>query len=438
LRAEGAREAERETGKIQEEDMTQFTRLATGLALSLALAGTAAAADLTLAVPNGSEGDGLRAAAADYSKMKNISVDIVQAPYSNLFEKAANAGANASGVYDIVLMDDPWLPFFAENGYLEDLGSYFQAIGTDGPDADFLSKSVALCRNPYSIGKFVCLPYVGNAQMFFYNPEAFKEHGLEGAPAAWGDVYTVMENITKAGKGRLFGYVLRGQEGNPVVANFMPVFWSFGAKMFDADGKPQVNNAAGLQALEFFLKLKEISPPGAESFNADELGTYLLQGAAAASINWPNWVATFEDPDQSRVVGQMAYSPIPAGTHPGSSEIGHWLMGIMKSSKNKQAAFDFMVWATSPEQIKVSAQRGNPPVRFSVFTDPELTSQEQFRHYPVLMEAINYSTPRPRHPKWPEIENAFGVELSKAVAGMMGAKEALDRANQAIAAIIAR
>ena len=77
-------------------------------------------------------------------------------------------------------------------------------------------------------------------------------------------------------------------------------------------------------------------------------------------------------------------------------------------------------------------------MRFSVFTDPELTSQEQFRHFPVLMEAINYSTPRPRHPKWPEIENAFGVELSKAVAGTISAKDALDRANTAIKEVIAR
>ena len=74
-------------------------------------------------------------------------------------EKAANAGATRSGAYDIVLMDDPWLPFFAENGYLEDLGTYFQKIGTDGPDSDCLSKSEAPCRNPYGSGKYVCLPY---------------------------------------------------------------------------------------------------------------------------------------------------------------------------------------------------------------------------------------------------------------------------------------
>ncbi len=416
----------------------KFTKLVFAAMLALGSAAGAQAADLTLAVPNGSEGDGLRAAAADYGKLKGISIDIVQAPYSNLFEKAANAGATRSGAYDIVLMDDPWLPFFAENGYLEDLSPYFQAIGTDGPDNDFLAKSVALCRNPYNTGKFVCLPYVGNAQMFFYNPGVFAANGLSGPPATWDDVYSVMQKITAGGKGRNFGYVLRGQEGNPVVANFMPVFWSFGGKMFDADGNPQVNNAAGQQALDFFLKLKEISPPGAESFNADELGTYLLQGTAASSINWPNWVATFEDPNQSRVVGKMSYAPIPSGTNLGSSEIGHWLVGIMTASKNKQTAFDFIIWATSPEQIRISAQRGNPPVRFSVFTDPALTSQEQFRHYPVLMEAIRNSTPRPRHPKWPEIENAFGVELSKAVAGRMGAKEALDRANDQIKKIIAR
>ena len=104
----------------------------------------------------------------------------------------------------------------------------------------------------------------------------------------------------------------------------------------------------------------------------------------------------------------------------------------MSASKNKQEAFDFMVWATSPEQIKISATRGNPPVRFSVFTDPELTSQAKYRHFPTLMEAINFSTPRPRHPKWPEIENAFGIELSKAVAGTESPADALKNAQSAV------
>ena len=418
--------------------MNKLCRALAVAAATVSFAAAAAAADLTIAVPSGSEGDGLRAAAADYSAMKGIAIDIVQAPYANLFEKAANAGSTKSGAYDIVLMDDPWLPFFAENGYLEPLGAYYQAIGTDGPDNDFLAKSLAVCRSPYATGRFVCLPYVGNAQMFFYDPEQFAKNGLDRAPRTWDEVIAAGSKITADGKQQNFGYVMRAAEGNPVVADFMPIFWSYGAEMFDANRQPNLVTAEAKKAMQVFLKLKEISPPGVESFNADEVGTFMAQGTAASSINWPNWVATFEDPNQSRVVGKIAYTAIPAGTHAGSSEIGHWLMGITADSKNKQAAFDFMIWATSPEQIKKSVTRGNPPVRFSVFTDPELTAQPQFRHFPVLMEAINFSTPRPRHPKWPEIENAFGVELSKAVAGQIGADEALQRANDAIAKIVAR
>jgi multiple sugar transport system substrate-binding protein len=392
-----------------------------------------AAADITILVPSGSEGDGLRAAAADYSQMKGTKVEIVQAPYDNVFEQAANAGQTKSGAFDIVLMDDPWIPFFAENGHLENLTSYFNAIGVPGPDNDFLAKSLAVCRNPYNTGPFVCIPYVGNAQMFFYDGAKFAEQGLPGGPKTWDDVIKVAKALTDAGGGRYFGYVFRGGQGNPVVADFMPIFWSYGGNLFNADRtKVTIDTPEGAAAMKTFIALRDVSPKGVESYQADQVGRALAAGTAASSINWPNWVATFEDPSQSKMVGKISYSAIPSGTHAGSSEIGHWTMGIMSAAKNKQEAFDFMVWATSPEQIKISATRGNPPVRFSVFTDPELTAQQQFRHFPTLMQAIDFSTPRPRHPKWPEIENAFGIELSKAVAGTISAEEALKNAQTAV------
>lgn len=406
--------------------------LALAVAASALAVNASAWADITILVPSGSEGDGLRAAAADYAKLKNTRVEIVQAPYANVFEQGANAGATRSGVFDIILMDDPWIPFFAENGHLEDLTSYFKNAGVEGPDDDFLSKSLAICRNPYDEGPYVCLPYVGNAQMFFYDAAKFKEVGVE-SPETWDDVLKAATALTEQGDGRYYGYVFRGGQGNPVVADFMPIFWSYGAKMFNDDRtKVTIDTPEGAEGMKMFMSLRDVAPKGVESYNANEVGTAMAAGTAASSINWPNWVATFEDPSQSRMVGKISYSPIPDGTEPGSSEIGHWTMGIMSAAKNKQEAFDFMLWATSPEQIKISAERGNPPVRRSVFTDPELTQQERFRHYPVLMEAIEASTPRPRHPKWPEIENAFGIELSKAVAGTIAPEEALKNSQAAV------
>ena len=349
------------------------------------LMSSTASADIIILVPSGSEGDGLRAAAADYSQLKGTKVEIVQAPYSNVFEQAANAGQTKSGAFDIVLMDDPWIPFFAENGHLEDLTSYFNAMGVPGPDNDFLAKSLAVCRNPYNTGPFVCIPYVGNAQMFFYDGAKFAEQGTTGAPKTWDEVITAAKAMTEAGGGRYYGYVFRGGQGNPVVADFMPIFWSYGGNLFNADrSKVTIDTPEGAAAMKTFMALRDISPKGVESYNANEVGQALAAGTAASSINWPNWVATFEDPSQSRMVGKISYSAIPAGTHAGSSEIGHWTMGIMSASKNKQEAFDFMVWATSAEQIKISATRGNPPVRFSVFTDPELTSAGEVPSLPDL------------------------------------------------------
>jgi multiple sugar transport system substrate-binding protein len=415
-----------------EEAMVRRQFLAMAVALWSLAAVQPAWADITVLVPSGSEGDGLRAAAADYSKLKGTKVEIVQAPYNNVFEQAANAGQSKSGAFDIVLMDDPWIPFFAENGHLEDLTPYFKKAGKDGPDNDFLSKSLALCRNPYDSGPYICLPYVGNAQMFFYDAAKFKEVGVE-EPKTWDDVLKAAKALTDKGGGRYFGYVFRGGQGNPVVADFMPLFWSYGANLFDKDRtKVTIDTPEGAAAMKMFMALRDVSPKGVESYNANEVGQALAAGTAASSINWPNWVATFEDPTQSRMVGKISYTGIPAGTKPGSSEIGHWTMGIMTAAKNKQEAFDFMMWATSPEQIKISAERGNPPVRTSTFTDPELTKQDKFRHYPVLMKAIQASTPRPRHPKWPEIENAFGIELSKAVAGTESPEDALKNAQAAV------
>src|SRR5262245_10670020 len=97
---------------------------------------------------------------------------------------------------------------------------------------------------------------------------------------------------------QIYGYVMRAQQGNAAVADFMPIFWAFGGEMFDASGKPAVNSPEGIAALQFMIELGKYSPPGYVSFNADDVGAHLLQGTAAMSINWPAWISSFSDPSK--------------------------------------------------------------------------------------------------------------------------------------------
>src|SRR5262249_1930260 len=400
-----------------------------------------APAKLTLAVNSGVEGDALKQAARDYGSQTGVLINIAEFPYANLFEKELIDLNAHTGAYDLIMLDDPWFPKFVSQDVLTDLGPLLQKRGKTAPDDDFVAASIALCRDPFRTASLFALPYVGNSQLFFYREDLFLKYNLKD-PATWDDVLSSAKPIrahetTVAPRGgKFYGYVMRAAQGNAAVADFMPIFWAFGGEMFDANRQPVVNSPEGIAALKFMIELGKYSPPGYASFNADEVGAHLLQGTAAMSINWPAWISSFNDPDKSKVIGKMEFGQMPGAKNPGRAEIGNWLIAIPRAAKNAEAAMDFLLWATSAEQMKLSAQRGNPPTRKSVFTDPQLVAK--FPSYPAQLLSLESSRPRPRTPLWNEIENAFGIYLSKANSGELTAEAAMNQANAEIEKIVDR
>jgi multiple sugar transport system substrate-binding protein len=392
---------------------------------------------LTLAVVSGVEGDALKQAARDYESQTGTHINIAEFPYTNLFEKELIDLKARTGAYDLIMLDDPWFPRFASEQLLTDLTPLLQQRGQSGPDSDFVETSVALCRHPYQTGPLYALPYVGNSQLFFYRKDLFEKHSLK-EPATWQDVLTAAKTIhEKENAGaKVYGYVMRAAQGNAAVADFMPIFWAFGGEMFDASGKPAVNSPEGIAALQFMLELGKYSPPGYASFNADDVGAHLLQGTAAMSINWPAWISSFADATKSKVIGKMEFTTLPSAARPGQAEIGNWLIAIPRDSQQVDAAMNFLLWATTAEQMKRSAQRGNPPTRKSLFHDPELVAKNPA--YPAQLRSLESSRPRPRTPYWNEIENAFGIFLSKANSGELPPAEAMNQANAEIEKILQR
>jgi multiple sugar transport system substrate-binding protein len=394
---------------------------------------------LTLALVEGVEGEALKQAAIDYEAQTGVHINFAQFPYQNLFEKELIDLNARSAAYDLIMMDDPWFPRFAGNQFLSELTPLLQKRGKNEPDPDFVEASLNVCRQPYKTGTLYALPYVGNSQLFFYRKDLFEKNGLK-EPSTWDDVLaaarTIQEKETSADGGKMYGYVMRAAQGNAAVADFMPIFWAFGAEMFDESGKPTVNSPEGIAALEFMLELGKVSPPGYASFNADEVSAHLLQGTAAMSINWPAWISAFSDPARSKVIGKIEFTTLPGARKPGQAEIGNWLIAIPRYSQNAETAMDFLLWATTADQMKRSALRGNPPTRKSLFRDAELVAK--FPAYPAQFRSLESSRPRPRTPRWNEIENAFGIFLSKANSGELSPAEAMNQANAEIEKILQR
>jgi multiple sugar transport system substrate-binding protein len=377
---------------------------------------------LTIAVNAGVEGSALKLAAKEWGAARGVHVEVVELPYSSLFEKEELDLTSRTGAYDVIMMDDPWFPLMSDRGNLAELPRK--------PDDDFLPACVQVCeRQPDA--RYFALPYVGNAQLFFYRADLFKKYGIV-PPKTWDEVLAAAKTI--GGGEKMFGYVMRAAPGNAVVADFMPLLWAFGGDLLDDSGRAKCDSPAAIDALRFMLQLGKYTPPGYAGFNADEVSAHLLQSTAVMSINWPAWIGAMDDPAKSKVVGKIEFTTMPGERDKGVGELGSWLVAVPSGSHNTSDGFDFLYWATDVPQMKQAALRGNPPTRRSVFASPDLIAK--FRAFPAQLASLESSRPRPRTRQWNEIENAFGIYLSKANAGSMDPADALRQAAHDIDAIV--
>ncbi|MGZ8438473.1 MAG: extracellular solute-binding protein, partial [Candidatus Limnocylindrales bacterium] len=84
--------------------------------------GAGGATKLTIAAVQGVEDAGLKALAPMYKQQKGVDITIVEAPYDDLYSKLVNAFKANDATYDLIMMDDPWMPKFGTDGSLSDLG----------------------------------------------------------------------------------------------------------------------------------------------------------------------------------------------------------------------------------------------------------------------------------------------------------------------------
>ncbi|MSV30334.1 MAG: extracellular solute-binding protein [Bryobacterales bacterium] len=164
-----------------------------------------------------------------------------------------------------------------------------------------------------------------------------------------------------------------------------------------------------------------------------EVAPHLLQSSAVMSFNWPSWVSAMDDPAKSKIAGKIEFTAMPSARRPGVAGLGAWLFTIPRASPNVELAREFILWATDAKQMRAAALLGYPPTRGSVFLDEDLLGR--YGAFPAQLASLETARSRPRTAKWNELENVFGVYLSQANAGRLGAAQAMEKANREIEAV---
>jgi multiple sugar transport system substrate-binding protein len=417
---------------------TRFSRwLAAVAVVALALAGCGGSANkstaskpskITIAAVQGNEDAALKAIAPLYQQKTGIQVEIVEFPYDQLFEKLVTTfQANASS-YDLVMMDDPWMPKFGTGGWLTPLDSTFgfqrdpdipsivYDVGTWPPPRGPVPPA-AKGQPQHLLG----ITIVGNVEMFMYRKD------LSGAPTSWDDVLANAKKFNKPG--RTVGYVVRGKATNPVVADFLPILWSFGGDVFDGNWNPLIDSPASLRAVKFLVQdLKSVGEQGAESVDAADRSRLMAIGQAYQSTVWPGEITEIvENTSVSKVTGKVGYAPIPPGPGgKGFGMMGNWLLGIPKASKNGGAAADFIRWLTSADVQRQYVAKGGIPARLSLLNDSALNQQNPY--FAALAQSLQAGPNwRPRTDQWNAVETILGTNLNAALSGQTTAEAAVQK-----------
>jgi multiple sugar transport system substrate-binding protein len=386
---------------------------------------------LTIAAVQGVEDAGLKALAPMYKTAKGVELTIVEAPYADLYTKLVNTFKSNDATYDLVMMDDPWMPKFGTDGSLVDLGP----LGiSKAPDVAQVVWDVGTWPPPRGAvppseksktAALLGVTIVGNVEMFMYRSDL-----TPTAPASYDEV---LANAKAQKKGDVAGYLVRGKATNPVVADFLPILWSFGGDVFDDTWEVVFDSPASLSAVKFLLEdLKAVAQADPASADAADRDRLMAIGQGYESSVWPGEINTAVLGQGSTVVGKVGFIPIPKGpSGKGVGMMGNWMLGIPKASKNQQKAADFIKWMLQSDTQKTYAQNNGIPSRTSVLKDASLAQANPY--FSVLADALQAPPNwRPRTDQWNAVETILGNHLNAGLAGSENPQDIVTKASAEI------
>ena len=261
-----------------------FGATAAGAAPEVFAAPRLQASKITMLVNSG-DGERVRQVSADYTKSTGTTVEVLELPYDQSFQKLQIALSQKTDAYDLAELDDPWMPQFAGNKFLVNLDQMYAKVGAT-PNPDFQPQLFGLGDWPKGSG-LRGLPWLGNVQVF-----AWRNDLIPNRPNTWDEVVATAQQI-QSGPTGVYGYAIRGAAGNPATTSFLPITRGYGKDVLGPNFEPQLDTPEALQALQTALKLRDTAPPGAENTQHPDIGRFMYTGTAAMSGDiWPTSCST--------------------------------------------------------------------------------------------------------------------------------------------------
>ncbi len=383
----------------------------------------------------------------NFTKTTGIKVNYVSLNEQTLREQVTKSVGSGAAQYDVVMIGPYEAPQFGANGWLQDLLP--QATADTAYDlADLIPAVKGALSND---GKMYAVPFYAESSFLMYRKDLADAAGVTIPEApTWDEVAAAAKKLKTADTA---GICLRGKPGwGDLGASLGTVVNTFGGTWWEANadgsiGKAQVNTGGFKEAFNFYTQLlKDAGEPDAANASFNECLTMMKDSKAAMWYD-ATVAAGILESDDSPIKGKLAYALAPTKVTKASGWLWSWALAMPAGTKNTEAAWKYMSWATSKEYIKLAATlpggwAGIPPgSRTSTYSIPEyLAAAPAFA--PLTLKAMLAApidnpgtTKRPGLPgvqyvgvpEFQDVGTRCTQELSAAIAGNQSNDAALDK-----------
>lgn len=213
-----------------------------------------------------------------------------------------------------------------------------------------------------------------------------------------------------------------------------PLFNGFGGGVFDAAGKPIVNNAGNVKSLDLLLKWAnkdKIMP--AEPSTA--LITSLFNEGKAAIVFSGPWFLEEVSPKI-----QYGLAPLPTIDEAGGKPMKPWMtvegVYIAAPSKKKDEAWEFAKYLTDAAASKILALEGSQsPANKTVYTDPQVAANPVLK---AFRAQVDQAVPMPNVPEMTMMWSPVTTAMNAIVQNASTPKAALDKAQKDVVDAISK
>lgn len=385
---------------------TSLLLVATLLMGSLAGCGQGAKEGNTAKEPAATEGKiKLRYATGDSGPAVTVQEEVVKAfnesqdkievkleTYGTAFDQKLTAAIGANNAPDIVKM---WnfpayyqslVPLDDKINALEDKDDFFETL-FNYADME---------------GNIYGMPIGFSTRALYYNKKLVEEAGVT-VKDNWtmNDLKEAAKATTKGDVKGLYYYY------NPDPYAFESILWSNGGEWIDDNGAPVINSAANKEAITFMHDLIYKDKAAFAGNLADDFGQVMSSGKYAFGEMGKWFIPSINDAGID-----LGIAPMPGFKKDSSMSVVHAsFLSVTKSSKNADAAWEFIKFYTSKDSVK-TLSKIEMPVRQSVAKDLGYLEDEQIKpFYTMLDRSVSKRPSLVKTVKWPEINAEIAAAL---------------------------